>query len=344
MLTLKTIFRWLIPIALTVIGFWFAFKNVDSEQLIDSVRSVKLWAVLLALPAVVFSHLLRALRWRVLLERVKSDCSVVNLFSAVMVGYAASNVVPRSGELLRPLVIARREHLPFSSCLASVVVERVLDLFTLLFLIVMSLLFFQTSIESVFSANDISRVVVSLSVGAVASASLLLFFLFSSLGNRLVEKSLALVSNSVAVRVSRLVNEFKAGVASITSFSAWFRILILTALIWIFYIVPVYFTFVGFGLDQTHGLDFQSATIVLCVISIGITIAPTPGAVGIFHSLVKQALVLLWAIPDSQALAVATITHGVNFLVTSMVGGVFLIREYPLLKLKNETPTNDAVA
>ena len=55
------------------------------------------------------SFYLRSIRWSVLISPVKK-VSVLNLFSANMIGFMANNVLPaRLGEVIRPVMIARKE-------------------------------------------------------------------------------------------------------------------------------------------------------------------------------------------------------------------------------------------
>jgi len=56
----------------------------------------------------------------------------MNLFSAVMVGYAINNVTPRGGELVRPYILARREKISKSAVFGTIIVERVIDIIFLM--------------------------------------------------------------------------------------------------------------------------------------------------------------------------------------------------------------------
>ena len=55
-----------------------------------------------------------------------------DLFSATMVGFASGLLVPRAGELLRPWLVSRRHPIPTSAGFATIILERLVDLITVL--------------------------------------------------------------------------------------------------------------------------------------------------------------------------------------------------------------------
>ena len=61
------------------------------------------------------SFYIRTIRWEVLISPIKK-VSVLNLFSANMIGFMANNVLPaRLGEVIRPVMIARKEKIKVST-------------------------------------------------------------------------------------------------------------------------------------------------------------------------------------------------------------------------------------
>src|SRR5262249_27733254 len=58
---------------------------------------------------------------------------VLSMFSATIIGFIANNVLPfRLGEFVRPWALARHERLSKTTLLATIVVERAVDMLTLL--------------------------------------------------------------------------------------------------------------------------------------------------------------------------------------------------------------------
>lgn len=92
--------RYLISILLMLVLLALSFKDADFSNLCRTLAKANYWWVVIITPILILSHLLRALRWKYLMRPVKSDVRLSNLFSALMIGYMVSNVVPRAGELV----------------------------------------------------------------------------------------------------------------------------------------------------------------------------------------------------------------------------------------------------
>jgi uncharacterized protein (TIRG00374 family) len=66
----------------------------------------------------------RAWRWHYLLRPLKK-IKTSSMFPVVAIGYMGNNIYPyRAGELLRAAVLKRREGIPISASLATIIVER----------------------------------------------------------------------------------------------------------------------------------------------------------------------------------------------------------------------------
>jgi uncharacterized protein (TIRG00374 family) len=108
---------------------WRAF---NARLFLQSLVSVdKVW-MLWALLAIYASYLVRALRWKVLMSRVKPEASLWNLFSATVIGFGAIGILGRAGEAVRPYLVARKENVPISSQMAIWIIERAFDTLTVL--------------------------------------------------------------------------------------------------------------------------------------------------------------------------------------------------------------------
>ena len=73
----------------------------------------------------------RAWRWGGLLAPL-GRVRYADLFSATMVGFASGLLVPRAGEILRPWLVSRRYPIATSAGFATIILERLVDLITVL--------------------------------------------------------------------------------------------------------------------------------------------------------------------------------------------------------------------
>ena len=160
--------------------FWATFGEAD-------------WGWLsLAAGTIYGTYLVRALRWKVLLEPIKPDASLGNLLSATVVGFGAVGILGRPAEIVRPYLIARKEQTPISCQLAIWVIERSFD--TLILLAGLALALGQMHIAPSVSTpalpdwwNPLTRVVGVTAVGLLVLLLVLRRY-YDDLSARLVER------------------------------------------------------------------------------------------------------------------------------------------------------------
>src|SRR6185369_17906961 len=121
---------------LTVVFLGFFLWNSNLSDVWNIIRSTSVpWFVgglLINFGALIF----RTIRWRRLLG-VDTTPDFYPTFFANTVGYMLSTVLPiRAGDLARPALLSRRTPVRFSAALGTVLTERILDLYSLLFLFI----------------------------------------------------------------------------------------------------------------------------------------------------------------------------------------------------------------
>src|SRR5204863_1178816 len=94
--------------------FLLSFRNVQPAWLAASIL------------ATLLTYVARAFRWQVLLNPLKS-IRMGQLISTNVLGFSAIYLIGRAGELVRPLWLTRREHIPLTASVATIIVERFLD-------------------------------------------------------------------------------------------------------------------------------------------------------------------------------------------------------------------------
>ena len=133
-------------ILISIICSWLFLRKIEWSSLGVAFREAKYIYIFPAIVLIFISYYFRTIRWSVLISPVKK-ISVLNLFSAIMVGFMANNVLPaRLGEVIRPVMIARKEKIKVSASFATVVMERVFDILGII--VIASLLFYFLPTES----------------------------------------------------------------------------------------------------------------------------------------------------------------------------------------------------
>lgn len=111
---------------------WFALRKVHFDDFVTALRDMDLAMFALGLACFAILHAARPLRWGQLVDAVKPDVSFRSTLSITSVGFMLINILPfRLGEFVRPYLLFEREEVPFGSGLATVLVERVLDVMAL---------------------------------------------------------------------------------------------------------------------------------------------------------------------------------------------------------------------
>src|SRR5688572_23678101 len=126
--------RTVLILLLTFGLLWFFFRNADMPRVWAEVRHARAPLLLGAVLITGVTYVLRALRWQYLLAPI-GHTRFSNAFRATVIGFAATFLLPaRAGEVIRPYLLARREGLPGTAAFATIILERLLDLVTVLLL------------------------------------------------------------------------------------------------------------------------------------------------------------------------------------------------------------------
>lgn len=309
------------------LAIWYIAKDLDYELLAAHLTTLRWGWVLLVVPIVMLSHVLRAVRWKTMLNPIKQGISLYNLFSAVMVGYFANNIIPipRAGEFLRPYALSRREKVSFSSLFATILLERVMDVLFLLLMFGVSFALLSDKIMKIFPADKISPGAILTVIALIIIVVLLAFFppFFEFFLRRFVKP----ITGSRYPKIESIYKKFKVGFSVVRTPSRYFKLFAESTAIWIVYAVPLYILFFAFpGLDS-YNLGFMDSIFILVVAGVSVTIAPTPGALGIYHVLVQTSLVQLYSVPTDLALAYAFIAHAISKVTEIIIGAIYASRE-----------------
>ncbi|MGP8215941.1 MAG: lysylphosphatidylglycerol synthase transmembrane domain-containing protein [Bacteroidia bacterium] len=299
------------------------WKNIK----IAAVNANYLW-IALSLVIGVFSHLLRAMRWRMLIEPIDKKPGLANTFSAVMIGYMANYAVPRLGEVSRCGVLNRYEAISFAGLIGTVVVERIIDmLLMLLFFLVMLLLSFgkvygiiKTKATSVIEGKwDSLKHVNPLILIAVAVILIGgVWFLYKK-------------KDSLFEFAKKFIDNFLGGIKSVGNLKKPFLFWFYSLAIWILYLLMLYVCF--FCFSETSHLTLIDALVVLVFATFGV-IAPVPGGIGAYQYIVIAVLTHLYFISYTKAFTLAWIIW-VSQLVLIVTLGLISLVLLPLLN-KND--------
>ena len=116
---------------LALVLLYFFLRGVGWTQIVTVLRSADRVDLGLVVVFTVLLYVFRAWRWGYLLAPL-ARVPFWRLFSATVVGFMTGLVVPRAGEVVRPFLVARRHDVPTSAGFATIILERLIDLITVL--------------------------------------------------------------------------------------------------------------------------------------------------------------------------------------------------------------------
>lgn len=122
----------LVVVGFAVGGFclWLSSRAVDWPEAVRIFRTADTTDIAIGIALFGIGVILRALRWRAILA-FRGPVSAGMSLQALLAGYAVNSILPaRLGEFFRAHYLARRAGLSRSGVLSSIVVERLLDLLT----------------------------------------------------------------------------------------------------------------------------------------------------------------------------------------------------------------------
>ena len=124
----KTIFSLLAGIIVSIAALYLSLHNVPFADLFSYLAVINYGWVLLSGAVAVPCFVLRAFRWRIILEN-KKKLGFWPVFHPLMIGFMLNSILPgRIGEAARPYILSKKENLPFITALATVAVERLMDM------------------------------------------------------------------------------------------------------------------------------------------------------------------------------------------------------------------------
>lgn len=300
-------------ILLAVIFLYIAFNNVNFGEVLDIVANANILWVIVFILITLLGHYLRALRWKFILNSVKPDTSMTNLFGALMVGYGVNCVTPKLGEVTRAVLIGKWEKLSRSSMFGTVILERVIDIISLGLSVIIALF-----LSSVNLSDKFPWLLTSLYIMAgliiISIVALTLILKSREKFSGLIIKFIGKISHKLAEKIAYIFTMLAEGFASLKGTRNYFWTIFLTVVITFAY---AYGSFAGFfmlNMQNIQPITFTMGWVVMSISAIGVII-PTPGSTGSYHTLAKSTLVLIFGFGDTISAAYAFLSHIIGYII-----------------------------
>jgi len=335
-------FNILISIALVVIFLYLAFRNVNFGELIGILSTTNyLYVFIGTFTGVVIGSAIRSLRWAVLLEPVKTDLRFRNLFATTVIGYMFNNLIPRSGEVIRPYILGKQEKISRASAFATIIVERIIDTSMFLFMFAIALLYFRDSLSE--AIPGINSAVVILSSGIILLVILIIAVMLKpDFTLKVLKIFTKYLPEKIHLKIDRIFFSLLNGFDVLKKPSLFFRIALYSLLLWLAYLLSTYIPFYSFGILTTQNgtsilRGLWDANMLLVLINLAMFI-PSPAATGPYHWICKVSLMNLFSVSEANSLGYGTATHAMMFIMYLVLGIYFFLSyNYKISEIKEET-------
>lgn len=300
---------------ITLLCLFVFLRQVDFAEVLKALATFHWTYLIWAMTSLAFGYALRISRWSMLLKATGASATFGNCSAPFLGSIALNNVLPlRLGDVVRALVFPRSMGITKTTATSSLIVERLIDLMTLLASLAIGLFAIQAvTIAAEFKASAVTLA----SIGGVA---LSFGFLFSGPLSNLFD---GLAAGSKGRSASGLSRLYKTLGGLLHGFNAMSRpkvlltVLIVSLLAWVGEAGFFYFVLLGAGVEGSPLV----ALLVMALATLSTLVPSSPGYVGPFHLATFTAISLIGG-TVAQAGSYAVIVHLALWLPTTLAGAL----------------------
>ncbi|MEM7248026.1 MAG: lysylphosphatidylglycerol synthase transmembrane domain-containing protein [Acidobacteriota bacterium] len=303
-------------LGVALLALWLG--TLDRAELARALTEARWELLVLALLLSAVQAPLRAWRWGHLLPTTDQHARprYLDLLDSTAIGFMVSFTLPgRIGEVLRPVLVSRRSGRPLGSCFSSILVERVLDILTLLVVLLTFAVFGPRVLPEGLTLQ------LGLAFGLLLLCGLVAVWWLPRGGDRLARLTAPLarrLPERWQARLGDLASSALQGLSDVRQGGAAWRLPLLSVLTWAPSAVIYMLVCHAVGIELTP----IASLLLLGLGSLGIAV-PTPAGIGGFHGAITHGLVGLLGAESGPAGAAAFLSH-LCLVVPVILHGLFV--------------------
>lgn len=318
---MKRHIRTVVVIAIAILLLALFLRQANLRDVWTEIRNGRLDLVGLAIAVTLLTYVLRALRWQYLLGALGST-HFKNALRATVIGFALNFLTGRVGEVVRPYLLARDEHLSATSAFATIILERLLDMAAVLVLFAVFLLVFDPG-QSPVSPGLLRDIRMGgITAGIAGLVALGAAFVLAGNPDRAARLALGvehILPARLAQSFSRVVHMFVNGLRAVRQPRRLAMTFLLSFPLWLSIGLGIFLVTRAFHME----MPFVGSFVVMAMLVIGVAI-PTPGALGGFEYFYQFGVTRFYGAAPDRATAAALVLHAVSFLPVTLVGIIFM--------------------
>ena len=318
--------RWQFWVGLVLsAGFlYLALRGLGINDIWEPLKSAQYWWLLPGVGVYFIGVVVRAWRWHYLLRPVK-PISTRKIFPIVTIGYMGNNIYPaRAGEVLRAVVLKRKEAVPISASLATIIVERIFDGVVMLGFVFLNLPELATLTgTSGFIGNIQTLALWGAGAFFGALAVFMLAAMFPTRAEKILDKIIqTFLPEKLREKVQDILMKFLHGLESLRSPREAIMVLLTSIVIWLLETGKYWFVMQAFDFE----VSFFALMLMNGIVNLATTIPSAPGYVGTFDA---PGIAVLSAFGVDQGIAAGytLVLHAALWLPITLLGAYYMLKE-----------------
>ena len=315
---LLTILNFLIFLTLGIILLYFAFRNISFQTLLSDLKNANYFWILLSLLLGFLGFVVRAYRWKMLIEPLGHKPPLKDAFHALMTGYLANYTLPRFGEVTRCATLSRTNKIPMDALIGTVIIERTIDMIVL-FALVVIIFFARINFFGQFLKTQVfdplhEKLITTLNFSsitwiAIISGIIILVIVFIQYRSRFSDFPFYRKTKKITLGIFE-------GLKTVFRMKRWKLFVFHSVLLWFIYFLMTWV--VVYSIPETSHLTALDGLFLLVIGSLGMA-APVQGGIGAFHWIIYKGLTI-YGISREKGLVYATLSHESQTLLVVILG------------------------
>ena len=311
-------------VLISIVFIWLALRGLRLDEFWDSVREADYVWLLPGIGVYFVGVWVRAWRWHYLLGPIKK-IPTSTMFPITTIGYMGNNIYPaRAGEVLRAVILKRKEGVSVSASLATIIVERIFDG-------VVMLAFVFVNLPELANLTDASGFVGNIQqaalIGTGAFLGALAVFLLAAMFPHFTARVgvwffSTVLPKRLHERIINLMTKFLTGLTSLRSPSNVLMVFLTSVLIWLLETGKYWFVMHAFDFD----VSFFALMLMNGIVNLATTIPSAPGYIGTFDA-PGIAVLTAYGVDHSVAVGYTLVLHVALWLPITLLGVYYLTRE-----------------
>jgi len=312
-------------VLISTLFLYFALRGLKLGDFWQAVKSANYWWIFTGVAVYFVAVWVRAWRWHYLLSPLKK-IPTRRMLPVTCIGYMGNNIYPaRAGEVLRAVILKRKEGVPIPASLATIIVERIFDGVVMLGFVFVNLP--ELAKVAALSSGFVGDIQTLSLWGAGFFAAALIVFLLAAMfpkitariGQRLIDRFLP---KRVSEQASGILHRFLDGLASLRSPVNVLMVFLTSVLIWLLETIKYWLVMHAFSFS----VSFFALMLMNGIVNLATTIPSAPGYIGTFDG-PGIAVLTAYGVEQSTAAGYTLVLHVALWLPITLLGAYYMARE-----------------